>query len=266
MCVEDGRRVTLFGDPAVVRMIESADKSPSTSGRSSTRRTRHSALFPSPACGTLLEVPGIAIAGADIALLPPYVSGRERLRVLEHRCRVLSLLLPAGGEISSEAIADRLGLRTMEVGRGLAALEQLGFVEQVARPSLHLLVEDHRGGERALEQARASGVSAVSTIGRVPLIAPPAGSPEARRVMQGNRSLKTRPEMAIRSAVHRLGLRFRKHHRPVESVPCRADLVFTRDRVAVFVDGCFWHRCPDHGVRPTTNRPYWDAKFARNLE
>ena len=84
--------------------------------------------------------------------------------------------------------------------------------------------------------------------------------------MQGNRSLNTRPEMAIRSAVRRLGLRFRKRHRPVESVPCRADLVFTRDRVAVFVDGCFWHRCPDHGVRPTTNRPYWDAKFARNLE
>ena len=174
MCVEDGRRVTLFGDPAVVRMIESADKSPSTSGRSSTRRTRHSALFPSPACGTLLEVPGIAIAGADIALLPPYVSGRERLRVLEHRCRVLSLLLPAGGEIPSEAIADRLGLRTMEVGRGLAALEQLGFVEQVARHHYTSWWRITEAGERALEQARASGVSAVSTIGRVPLIAPPA--------------------------------------------------------------------------------------------
>jgi DNA mismatch endonuclease, patch repair protein len=45
----------------------------------------------------------------------------------------------------------------------------------------------------------------------------------------------------------------------------RADVLFRRDRVAVFVDGCFWHRCPDHGVMPTTNRDYWEAKLERNI-
>jgi len=47
---------------------------------------------------------------------------------------------------------------------------------------------------------------------------------------------------------------------------CRADLVFPSERLAVFVDGCFWHRCPDHGVRPTTNAGYWDAKIDGNVE
>ncbi|MEA2201766.1 MAG: mismatch endonuclease, patch repair protein [Solirubrobacteraceae bacterium] len=49
-------------------------------------------------------------------------------------------------------------------------------------------------------------------------------------------------------------------------VRCRADLVFSRERVAVFVDGCFWHRCADHGTRPRTNSVYWQAKLDRNVE
>jgi DNA mismatch endonuclease, patch repair protein len=84
--------------------------------------------------------------------------------------------------------------------------------------------------------------------------------------MQGNRSTDTRPEAALRSAIHRLGLRFRKHHRPLPSLRCRPDLVFPRERVAVFSDGCYWHRCPDHGVRPQTNRAYWDEKIERNVQ
>ena len=84
--------------------------------------------------------------------------------------------------------------------------------------------------------------------------------------MQGNRGTGTRPEIALRSALHRRGLRFRVGIRPVTAIPVRADVVFTKQRVAVFVDGCFWHACPTHFNPPRTNPQYWSAKIARNLE
>lgn len=82
--------------------------------------------------------------------------------------------------------------------------------------------------------------------------------------MRGNRSVDTRPEKALRSALHRRGFRFRKHRRPIPSLACKPDVVFPRERVAVFVDGCFWHGCPDHGRVPQTNADWWTLKFARN--
>ncbi len=84
--------------------------------------------------------------------------------------------------------------------------------------------------------------------------------------MQGNRSRDTRPEVAVRSAVHALGLRFRVGARPVPGVRRTADLVFRSSRIAVFVDGCFWHGCPDHFVMPRTNIEYWAAKIGRNRD
>lgn len=84
--------------------------------------------------------------------------------------------------------------------------------------------------------------------------------------MQGNRSVDTRPEIALRSELHRLGLRFRKNQRAIEGVRCRPDVVFRGARVAVFVDGCFWHRCPEHGTSPRANAPYWRAKLDRNVQ
>jgi len=83
--------------------------------------------------------------------------------------------------------------------------------------------------------------------------------------MRGN-AKATLPEARLRSALHRAGLRFRKNARPIASIRCRPDVVFPRDRVAVFVDGCFWHGCPQHFRPPRTNAPYWDAKIARNME
>lgn len=94
---------------------------------------------------------------------------------------------------------------------------------------------------------------------------PPASSPAVRSVMQGNRASDTRPEVALRSELHRRGLRFRKHHSPVAGLRCRGDVVFPRERVVVFCDGCFWHRCPEHGNDPRINSPYWLAKLARNV-
>ncbi len=93
-----------------------------------------------------------------------------------------------------------------------------------------------------------------------------ASSPAVRRVMQGNsRKRDTSPELAVRHAAHRLGLRYRVAIRPLEGSGV-ADLVFPRSKVAVFVDGCFWHGCPEHFTPPRTNAEYWDSKIARNRQ
>lgn len=84
--------------------------------------------------------------------------------------------------------------------------------------------------------------------------------------MRGNRNAETKPEVALRSALFRRGLRFRKNVRAEKDVRCRVDVVFPREKVAVFVDGCFWHSCPKHGNRPSANSNYWHAKLARNVE
>lgn len=91
-----------------------------------------------------------------------------------------------------------------------------------------------------------------------------ASSPANRRSMLGNRNRDTAPELAVRSAVHRRGLRYRVASRPLPGVRRTADLVFRGARVAVFVDGCFWHGCPDHHVLPVTNSGYWTRKVAIN--
>lgn len=83
--------------------------------------------------------------------------------------------------------------------------------------------------------------------------------------MQGNRSRDTEPELALRRALHRRGLRYRVNEAPEPGVRSRADVLFRRDRLAVFVDGCFWHRCPIHATAPKANAAYWMAKFERNV-
>lgn len=85
--------------------------------------------------------------------------------------------------------------------------------------------------------------------------------------MQANRRRDSKPELALRSMLHAAGYRYRCDLRLVfgtESV--RPDIVFTKRRVAVFVDGCFWHSCPLHGTNPRTNTDYWGPKLARNRE
>ena len=91
-----------------------------------------------------------------------------------------------------------------------------------------------------------------------------ASSARARNVMRGNRFRDTRPELAVRSAVHRRGLRYRVAARPIPGVRRSADLVFASARVAVFVDGCFWHGCPEHYVPSLSNQEYWAEKIAGN--
>jgi DNA mismatch endonuclease, patch repair protein len=85
--------------------------------------------------------------------------------------------------------------------------------------------------------------------------------------MLANRRADTAPEIALRRALHARGARFRKDHAvTLTGMSVRPDIVFTRARVAVFVDGCFWHRCPQHATDPKANSDYWGPKLRANVE
>ena len=107
-----------------------------------------------------------------------------------------------------------------------------------------------------------------------PVTGPAASTPKARHRPEPKNVLvstqmsrmpraSTGPELVIRRELHRRGLRFRVN---VRELPGRPDIVLTRARIAVFVDGCFWHRCPAHGTLPKNNREWWLAKLDRNVE
>ncbi|KAF4405859.1 very short patch repair endonuclease [Streptomyces lycii] len=98
--------------------------------------------------------------------------------------------------------------------------------------------------------------------------APPgswASSAANRRNMQAIRSRDTKPEQTIRRLVHAQGLRYRVCARPLPDLRRTADMVFRPAKVAVFIDGCYWHGCPEHYVSPKTNPGYWSDKVARNV-
>jgi DNA mismatch endonuclease (patch repair protein) len=91
-----------------------------------------------------------------------------------------------------------------------------------------------------------------------------ASSVNVRASMQGNRGKDTGPELVLRRLLHKRGLRYRVDARPIAAVRRRADVVFPGDRVAVFVDGCFWHGCPDHYRPATKNADFWREKIDGN--
>ena len=92
-----------------------------------------------------------------------------------------------------------------------------------------------------------------------------ASTPGVRSRMQVQRTRDTSPELAVRRLLHAAGLRYRVDRAPVNWLRRRADIVFGPAKVAVYIDGCFWHGCPDHS-RPDTkaNPGYWSEKMARN--
>jgi DNA mismatch endonuclease, patch repair protein len=97
----------------------------------------------------------------------------------------------------------------------------------------------------------------------------PHPSSEGRSAnMRANRRTDTKPELALRHALHRLGYRYRKDYRlDLDSGRrVRPDIAFTARKVAVFVDGCFWHACPQHGSKPRANEWYWGPKLLKNVE
>ena len=98
--------------------------------------------------------------------------------------------------------------------------------------------------------------------------APPEGSwassAAVRRNMQANRSRDTGPEKAVRRLLHAAGLRYRVGRSPLPGLRRTADIVFGPTKVAVFIDGCYWHGCPDHYALPKTNSGYWSPKIEGN--
>ena len=84
--------------------------------------------------------------------------------------------------------------------------------------------------------------------------------------MRSNTRRDTKPEKALRSALFKRGLRYRIDSRPLSHVNRRADIVFRPVKVAIFMHGCFWHGCPDHGVLPTRNSAFWTEKIQRNKQ
>jgi DNA mismatch endonuclease (patch repair protein) len=85
--------------------------------------------------------------------------------------------------------------------------------------------------------------------------------------MISNRRRDTTPEIAVRKLLHADGRRFRADYAiPTRERAVRVDIAFPRARLAVFIDGCFWHGCPEHGTMPARNRDYWAPKLARNVE
>ena len=102
----------------------------------------------------------------------------------------------------------------------------------------------------------------------LPLPYPTPTTPAATNRMRANRRSDTQPEVLLRSLLHRSGLRFRKDH-PVRLSTgrvVRPDIAFLGKRLAVFVDGCFWHSCPLHGTVPKSNRDYWVPKLKQNVD
>ena len=94
-------------------------------------------------------------------------------------------------------------------------------------------------------------------------MAVPSVSPARSRNMALIRSKDTAPEIAVRRQLSAAGFRFRLHD---PGTPGRPDLVIRNCKLAVFVDGCFWHGCPRHYTRPHVRRAYWDAKLRRNRD
>jgi DNA mismatch endonuclease, patch repair protein len=84
--------------------------------------------------------------------------------------------------------------------------------------------------------------------------------------MRATRRRDTAAEIDVRKHLTRDGLRYRVDVPPLPGTRWRADIVFTRARVAVFVDGCFWHGCPDHGTWPAAHASWWRTKILRNRE
>jgi DNA mismatch endonuclease, patch repair protein len=96
---------------------------------------------------------------------------------------------------------------------------------------------------------------------------PAPDSSAVSKRMARNRKRDTKPELAVRSSLHARGLRFRVNYRiKLRDFAVRPDVVFTKRRIAVFIDGCFWHSCPQHGNSPARNQHYWGPKLERNVE
>lgn len=91
-----------------------------------------------------------------------------------------------------------------------------------------------------------------------------ASSAAVRASMQGNRNKDTKPELRLRSLLHKRGLRYRVAARPLPELRRTADVLFPKMKIAVFVDGCYWHGCPEHLRASSKNAQFWRTKIEGN--
>lgn len=141
-----------------------------------------------------------------------------------------------------------------DAGSAVPEEEGAGVMATTSEPSRRTSCSEgpgHEDVQRHVIRDRPAGVESVE--------------PSVAARMSRQRRRDTAPEIALRRELHRRGLRFRVDH-PLPGMPRRrGDVVFTRARLVVFVDGCFWHDCPDHGTRPATRTEWWVEKLARNV-
>lgn len=98
------------------------------------------------------------------------------------------------------------------------------------------------------------------------MVTPPLPSSAAVSLrMQRQRRSSTDPELALRRLLHAAGYRYRVDFKVPGMRRRTIDIAFTRRRVAVFVDGCFWHSCPEHATQPRSNADWWRQKLATNV-
>lgn len=189
---------------------------------------------------------------------------------------------PGRGRAAAAAEQDRaaggqhrrlVSLKSGEVARATIELRPSARRGEVRA---HLRwTEDGRGAGVALgpvtERTRAANLREGWRVARERgLLAPdlPEGSwastPGVRASMRGNRGRDTGPELRLRSLLHARGLRYRVSTRPLAELRRTADVVFPKARVAVFVDGCYWHGCPEHHRPATRNSEFWRQKIAEN--
>lgn len=116
---------------------------------------------------------------------------------------------------------------------------------------------------RSAEDYAKGGSSVKGTVRRSRDGVPPASSDVIRTRMRNTKRRDTKPELELRSALHRMGFRFRVDV-PINGSRRKSDIVFGADRIAVYVDGCFWHGCPEHGTIPKQNREWWINKLNAN--
>src|SRR3990172_5540023 len=95
---------------------------------------------------------------------------------------------------------------------------------------------------------------------------PSPSSVAALKRMKAAKPMDTAPEKALRSELHKKSLRFQIDVRPIKELNRRADIVFRSAKVAVFVDGCFWHGCPMHGTQAKANAKFWRNKIEQNQD
>lgn len=97
-------------------------------------------------------------------------------------------------------------------------------------------------------------------------VRPPASSPSIRARMSRQQRRDTKPELLVRKILHSRGIRYRVDAAPESGVRCKADLLWRGLRLAVFIDGCFWHGCPEHATRPKANEAWWAEKLDGNVQ